>query len=61
MLFLEIKTDTGVEIFKLHSDSKRYMKLKKELLSRFKEDTPVTVTDKGEIKDVLKLGDMFGG
>jgi len=61
MLYIEIQGEDGIEEYKLYFDNKRYMKLKKELLSRFKEDTLVTVTDKGAVKDVLKLGDMFGG
>jgi hypothetical protein len=59
MLYIEIETDNGTEIFKLHKNIRLQMKLKAYLLSRFKEDVLVTVTDKGEIVDILKLNELF--
>lgn len=56
MLWLEIQTD----IYKLHSDPKRYRDLKFELLSKYKESDMVTCRDKeGKIIEVLELADLF--
>jgi hypothetical protein len=55
MLYIEIKND----IYKLHADTKRQMKLKHELLSNYPEYTEVRITDKGKEIEVLKLSDLF--
>jgi len=55
MLFLKIKDD----LFKLHSDTKRQMELKHELLSHYKGSEKVVITDKGEEIETLLLEDLF--
>jgi hypothetical protein len=55
MLYIEIQDD----IYKLHSDTKRQMDLKYELLSKYPENTEIRITDKGKLIEKLKLEDLF--
>jgi hypothetical protein len=55
MLYIEIKN----EIYKLHSDQKRQMDMKRELLSLYPDETKVRITDKGKLIEELKLEDLF--
>lgn len=45
--------------YRLHSDFKRQDKLKRELLSRYKETDEVVITEKGVEIDRMKLADLF--
>lgn len=59
MLRIEIKYKDEIEYYRLHSDIKKQMDLKRELLSRYPDDTEIRITDKGKLIEVLKLGDLF--
>lgn len=55
MLVLVINTDE----YKLHSDFKRYQKLKFELLSKYKDTDEVVIYDKNIEIDRNELGIYF--
>ena len=55
MLIIEINGDE----YKLWSDIKRQEKLKHELLSRYPDDIELSITDKGQVIDMMKLSDLF--
>jgi hypothetical protein len=55
MLILRINND----IYKLHSDPKRQMKLRRELLSRYKDSDIVQVLDGTYELDRMQLSELF--
>jgi hypothetical protein len=59
MLHIEIETKEGIEYYRLHSDIKKQMDLKRELLSRYSDNTVIKITDNGKETETLKLGDLF--
>ena len=59
MLTIEIKYKEKTEYYRLYSDAKRQMDLKRELLSRYPDSTELTITDRGSVLEILRLGDLF--
>lgn len=55
MLILLINGDE----FKLSSDIKKQMQLKRELLSRYRPDDKVTIQAKGKTIDECKIDELF--
>ena len=55
MLIIEINGDE----YRLWADTKRQEKLKHELLSRYPDDAELSITDKGQVIDKMKLSDLF--
>ncbi len=61
MVILKIQGENGEDEFILHSDIKRQMKLRYELLSRYPDETIVTITDSdGKELDKIQLQVLFG-
>ena len=55
MLTLFIQSD----IYKLHSDIRKQMKLKRELLERYRGDSEVAIKSKGVTIETLRLDELF--
>jgi hypothetical protein len=61
MIILKIQGEHGEDEFILHSDIKKQMKLRHELLSRYPETSIVTITDRdGKELEKIQLKDLFG-
>lgn len=55
MLTLLINTDE----YKLYTKIEKQMKLKRELLGRYRGDTEVEIQDKGKTIEKIKLDELF--